>query len=261
MAFTVQTRRAMDADSKPSDGVDLSKLNEESARLLLASVRDYAIYTVDLEGRVTSWNVGAANIKGYTAEEVIGQHFSVFYAPEDREASEPDLALHAAAAGRYETEQWRVRKDGTRFWASVLMTPLRDEAGQLIGFAKVTRDLTERHQREEERLRLARAEEFLRVRDEFFNETRKRLDGVIVGLRVHVAALTSTVDSASGHDVKAKLQMMEWGIQRLATSIDQVLDLARTASDRMAAHLDEVRSAAPRAKETADRGRVPGTGR
>ena len=119
--------------------------SEQSFRRLVQGVRDYAIYMLDEEGRVSSWNTGAEAIKGYQADEIIGEHFSRFYTPEDRAAGEPARALATARReGKYEKEAWRIRKDGTRFWASVLIDPIFDEGGKVIGFAKVTRDMTER---------------------------------------------------------------------------------------------------------------------
>ncbi|UBU17579.1 PAS domain-containing sensor histidine kinase [Nonomuraea gerenzanensis] len=114
-------------------------------RLLVQSIRDYAIFMLDPRGVIVSWNIGAERIKGYTGEEIVGTHFSVFYPPEAVAAGKPAKGLRAAAAdGRWEEEGWRVRKDGTRFWASVVITALYDESGGLRGFGKVTRDLTER---------------------------------------------------------------------------------------------------------------------
>lgn len=125
--------------------------SEQKFRLLVQGVKDYAIYMLDPEGTVTNWNSGAAAIKGYTASEIVGQHFSRFYTKEDRAAGEPARALETALRhGKYEREAWRVRKDGTRFWASVLIDPIRDDSGKLIGFAKVTRDATERKKAQEE---------------------------------------------------------------------------------------------------------------
>ncbi len=124
--------------------------SEERFRMLVQGVKDYAIYMLDSEGRVTNWNSGAQLIKGYGAEEIVGQHFSRFYTEEDRAAGEPERALETARrTGKYEKEAWRVRKDGTRFWASVLLDPIYDEAGELTGYAKVTRDITERKKAEE----------------------------------------------------------------------------------------------------------------
>jgi PAS domain S-box-containing protein len=121
--------------------------SEERFRLLVQGVTDYAIYMLDPEGKVTNWNVGAERIKGYLAEEILGEHFSRFYTDEDRAAGLPQVALDIAAReGRFEREGWRVRKDGTLFWANVVVDAIRDEQGTLIGFAKVTRDMSEKRE-------------------------------------------------------------------------------------------------------------------
>jgi formate hydrogenlyase transcriptional activator len=126
------------------------RLSEEQFRLLVEGVKDYAIFMLDPEGRVTSWNSSAERLKGYRAEEIIGQHFSRFYLPEDVERGKPQEELRVAAdRGLHEDEGWRVRKDGSRFWADVIITALKDEAGRLRGFSKVTRDFTERKRAEE----------------------------------------------------------------------------------------------------------------
>src|SRR5947208_9202500 len=124
--------------------------SEERLRLLVEGVKDCAIFMLDPEGRVASWNPGAERIKGYSAAEIIGQDFSRFYTPEDVKRGKPGEELKiAAAAGRFEDEGWRVRKDGSRFWANVIVAPLRDGSGRLRGFAKVTRDFTERKRAQE----------------------------------------------------------------------------------------------------------------
>ena len=118
--------------------------------LLVQSVTDYAIFMLDLGGQIVSWNAGARRFKGYEAEEIIGEHFSRFYTPQDQAAGIPALALATAEQeGRFEAEGWRVRKDGTHFWANVVIDPIRDPSGQLIGFAKVTRDLSDRRAAQE----------------------------------------------------------------------------------------------------------------
>ena len=128
--------------------------SERNFSLLVTSVTDYAIYMLDLDGIVVSWNEGAQRIKGYTACDIIGQHFSKFYTEEDRENGLPKRGLSTAEKeGRFEHEGWRVRKDGTRFWASVIIDPIRDK-GKIVGFAKVTRDITEK-KADEQRLRQA----------------------------------------------------------------------------------------------------------
>jgi PAS domain S-box-containing protein len=129
----------------------MQPLEAERYRLLVERVTDYAIYMLEVDGTVATWNAGAERIKGYRADEILGRNFELFYTPEDRAAGKPRTALEAAARdGKFETEQLRVRKDGSRFWAHVVLDPLRDEAGQLIGFAKITRDITERVQAREE---------------------------------------------------------------------------------------------------------------
>ena len=117
---------------------------------MVQSVQDYAILMLTPEGNVATWNAGAERFKGYRAEEIIGRHFSTFYPPQDVAAGKPERELAVAmAAGRMEDEGWRVRKDGTQFWANVVITALRDPDGTLRGFGKVTRDLTERRAQEQ----------------------------------------------------------------------------------------------------------------
>src|SRR5215208_3662766 len=140
-----------------------SNIADELFRLMVQSVRDYAIFLLDPEGHVASWNEGAQRIKGYADHEIIGRHFSTFYTPEVAASGWPEHELRVAREeGRFEDEGWRVRKDGSQFWANVVITALFADDGTLIGFAKVTRDLTERRaaqQREiEDARRLAEAD-------------------------------------------------------------------------------------------------------
>jgi PAS domain S-box-containing protein len=135
------------------------RFTEERFRLLVENVRDYAILMLDPEGRIATWNAGAERLKGYSAQEIIGQHFSVFYPRQAIELGVPDEKLkQAAAEGRVEDEGWRVRKDGSLFWANVVITVLRDETGELKGFAKITKDLTERRNAEANARRLLQEE-------------------------------------------------------------------------------------------------------
>jgi PAS domain S-box-containing protein len=118
---------------------------ERRFRAFVEGVTDYAIYMLDTEGVITNWNAGAERIKGYRAEEIIGQHFSVFYSPEDRQKELPRRTLMIATEeGKFEAEGWRIRKDGSRFWANVAIDAVHDDDNVLIGFTKVTRDMTER---------------------------------------------------------------------------------------------------------------------
>src|SRR5919112_2429039 len=119
-------------------------------QILVDAVTDYAIYMLDPQGYVSSWNSGAQRFKGYMPSEIIGEHFSRFYTDEDRATGLPDRALKTAETeGRFEHEGWRVRKDGTRFWAHVIIDPIRDPTGTLVGYGKVTRDITERKEAQE----------------------------------------------------------------------------------------------------------------
>lgn len=130
---------------KGSDGEISLRRTEERFRLLVDAVQDYAIFMLDVHGHVSSWNTGAQRIKGYAVSEIIGKHFSIFYTEEDRRAGKPERELEFAARdGRFEDEGWRLRKDGSRFWANVIVSAIKDQTGQLIGFGKVTRDYTER---------------------------------------------------------------------------------------------------------------------
>lgn len=136
--------------SKGANPIPLEGQAYDMLQLLVDSVRDYAIILLDPAGNVLTWTSGAERIKGWRAEEIIGQHFSKFYTQEDLDKGKTEMELRVAAAeGRFEDEGWRVRKDGSRFWANVTITPLRDKAGTIRGFGKVTRDLSERRMNEE----------------------------------------------------------------------------------------------------------------
>src|SRR6478609_88525 len=135
--------------------------NARRAELLLDAVKDYAIYLLDPAGHVATWNTGAQRFKGYTAREIIGEHFSRFYTPEDRDRGLPARALRTAVEeGKFESEGWRLRKDGTRFWTSVVIDPVVDSDGSLLGFAKITRDISDKR---ETQLALQHAERRFRI--------------------------------------------------------------------------------------------------
>ena len=155
------------------------RLSEERFRLIVQNVQDYAIFMLDPSGHVATWNEGAQRIKQYSADEIIGKHFSIFYPPEKIAEQFPQYELREAErTGHFEDEGWRLRKDGTRFWANVVITALRDAEGHLIGFSKVTRDLTERRASEERALDSARrvaAEEAARVAADAARERIERL--------------------------------------------------------------------------------------
>lgn len=205
------------------------KRSEERFRLLVQGVIDYAIYMLDPQGRVSSWNAGAERFKGYTADEIIGEHFSRFYRQEDREAGVPDTALKTAAtAGRFEAEGWRVRKDGSQFWASVVIDAIRDDSGQLIGFTKITRDLTERKQANEA------LEE---AREQVFQAQKMEAIGQLTGGVAHdfnniLAAILGSLDlakrrMAEGKDTARFLDNAILAAQRGATLTQRMLAFAR----------------------------------
>ena len=208
----------------------------ESAELLIASVQDYAIYVLDPGGHVATWNPGAEKIKGYSASEILGRHFSLFYIAEDRVAGVPEQELLAAAEGRYEVEAWRVRKDGTRFWASVVITPLRDRSGTFFGYAKVTRDLTERRRAEEERVAVQRAQDAMRIRDDFIASARRELDLAVTTIRTHLKALASALqplDDGAASAIRARATTLEWSLERISRSMENVVALAETAAQHL----------------------------
>jgi PAS domain S-box-containing protein len=215
------------------NALEQSAQSEERLRLLVESVHDYAIFMLDPEGRITSWNVGAQRIKGYRAEEIIGQHLSRFYPEEDVRAGKCEHELDVAArVGRFEDEGWRVRKDGSRFWANVIISRMVERDGTLIGFAKVTRDLTQRRALEEERIRRATLERAL-AEQKKTEELRELLVGVVGhDLRSPLASITmgAAIMLKRGRledaDVKATARIAR-SADRMAKIISQLLDFTR----------------------------------
>jgi PAS domain S-box-containing protein len=185
-------------------------------------VKDYAILMLDAAGHVTSWNEGAERIKGYRAEEIVGRHFSIFYTPEAVDAGHPQAELdEAKSEGRYEEEGWRVRKDGSRFWASVVITALRDQEGNLRGFGKVTRDYTE----------------------------RKRVEETLRHYAAEVAATNRELEAFSysvSHDLRAPLRAID-GFSKI------LLEKGRGALDQQGQHyLERIRASSQKMGELID---------
>jgi len=177
--------------------------------LLIEQVVDYAIFVLDRDGRIASWNPGAQRIKGYASSEIIGQPYAIFFTEEDRAARKPDTILsHVRQHGRFQEEGWRVRQDGTRFWASVVVTALRDRRGELQGFAKITRDLTERRQAEET-ARLAAAEQAARRQAELderqMRRSRDQLDLILRSINEGVTVQTQDRKLIFANDAAALL--------------------------------------------------------
>ncbi|MBC8066936.1 MAG: PAS domain-containing sensor histidine kinase, partial [Deltaproteobacteria bacterium] len=202
-------------------------------RELLESISEHAIFMLDREGRVATWNRGAELIKGYRADEIIGRPLATFYTADDLAAGLPArLLATAATVGRVEDEGWRVRKDGSRLWAGVVITALRDDRGGLRGFAKVTRDLTQRVQLEDERVRAARAEEAVRLREEFLavasHQLRTPLTAMLLGLHgVHERLL------AAGDSLAERLSRSLASGKRLADLIERLLDVSRLSNQQL----------------------------
>jgi PAS domain S-box-containing protein len=228
----------------PGEFVDVPGVRGEVAfRLLVEAVEDYAIFLLAPDGRILTWNLGAQRIKGYTADEIIGQHFSRFYTPEDREAGRPATLLGwAAEYGRFEDEGWRVRKDGTRFWADVILTALRDETGQPYAFAKITRDLTERRAAEErerallvEREARSAAEEALHARDRFLSIASHELKTPAASLSLTVESLqrASAGGRLDGERLTAGLARLATATTRLGILVDELLDVSRLSAGRI----------------------------
>jgi PAS domain S-box-containing protein len=206
-------------------------------RLLVDQVEDYAIFMLDPRGLVQTWNRGAERIKGYRAEEVVGSHFSRFYTEEDIRAGKPERELAVAARdGRCEDEGLRVRKDGTTFWANVVITALRDGDGELRGFAKVTRDLTDRIQVERERLRLARLEEATRARDEFLGIASHEFKTPITTLQLATELMLRDVAASGATRAGAgvRLRTIHRQARRLGRLVQALLDVTQITAGRLA---------------------------
>jgi PAS domain S-box-containing protein len=220
--------------------------SEERFQLFMEAVTDYAIFMLDPNGHVLTWNPGAQRIKGYSPEEIIGQHFSRFYPPEVVETGWPEHELHEAAEkGHFRDEGWRIRKDGSQFWADVVITALRDHAGHLHGFAKITRDLTERKRVEaleahgalrEERLTAERnarieAQRAARIKDEFLatlsHELRTPLNAILGW-----AQILRRSRSPEAEDLQRGLDAIERNARVQVQLIDELLDLSRILAGR-----------------------------
>ncbi|HEV2721410.1 MAG TPA: PAS domain S-box protein [Thermoanaerobaculia bacterium] len=227
--------------------------SEEMFRLLVSAVQDYAIFMLDTTGHIVTWNAGAERIKGYKPEEIIGKHFSIFYPEADKEAHKPEHELEIASrTGVYEEEGWRLRKDGSRFWANVLITAVHDEHGRLRGFAKITRDITERKkaeetqralmeqqrarmQAEEERRRAEQsyrvAQEANRAKDEFLmtlsHELRTPMTAILGWARL---LPTMSPEDTNFHEA---INQIARGAQLQAHLIDDVLDVSRIVSGKL----------------------------
>jgi PAS domain S-box-containing protein len=220
----------MSVENKPATGESAGDRDDALYTLLVESVRDYAIFALDPSGRVRTWNAGAQRLKGYTASEILGESFTKFYPPDAIATGFPAHELEVASReGRFEDEGWRIRKDGSRFWANVVITALRDGTGQLVGFAKVTRDLTARREAEEQARRLAAEEaahaEALRRSDEL-----ARLNEQLQEQAVEL--------EAQAEELQSLLEDMESTNEQLHQALTAA-DSAREAAERSAIAVTE----------------------
>lgn len=204
-------------------GADAIRQSEERLRLMLQSVTDYAIFMLDADGRIASWNAGAERIKGYQADEIVGSSLSIFYTEEDIQTGLPARALETAAReGKFEIEGWRIRKDGSRFWASVVIDPVRDESGHLIGFVKVTRDITERKETQEA---LNKAQEAL------FQAQKMDAVGQLTGGVAHDFNNLLTIILGNLDLAQRNLKTMHEGAEsRIARALENAIGGARRAT-------------------------------
>ena len=207
----------------------------QRVHLLVAGIRDFAIYLLDPDGVISSWNAGAQRFKGYQPDEIIGQNFSRFYTPEDQAAGQPRKGLDTALAeGKFESEGWRVRKDGSRFWASVVIDAIRDDAGALVGFAKIARDITEQHQAREARDQSEAAAQ--RATAALAQFQKMQAIGQLTGGIAHdfnnlLSVLSSGLDvlvlSPDSRNDQQLMDTMRRAIQRGSTLTQQLLAFAR----------------------------------
>ena len=212
--------------------------SEERFRLLVQSVRDYAIFMLDPQGYVVTWNEGARRIKGYPDDEIIGRHFSTFYPREDVERGKPPWELEVAAReGRFEDEGWRIRRDGSHFWANVVITALRDASGKLIGYAKVTRDLTERKEAEERAVkdasRLAAMESANRTKSEFLATLSHELRTPLNAIGGYTELIELGVAGTVTEDQRSYLARIRTSQQHLLAIINDLLNYSRSEAGQL----------------------------
>lgn len=220
--------------------------SEERFRLMVQSVRDYAIFMLDETGHVTTWNAGAERIKCYTAEEIIGKHFSIFYPQEDLDSGKPARELEIATrTGVYEEEGWRLRKDGTRFWASVVITALRKPDGSLAGFAKLTRDLTERRAAQERAIEAARkaavSEEANRAKSQFLAAMSHELRTPLNAIGGYTELLAMGVRGPVNAAQKEDLQRIKRSQEHLLGIINDILNFSRIEAGQITYEYSKVR--------------------
>jgi len=226
------------------DAEEELRQSEERFRLIVQTVKDYAIFMLDPQGNVATWNEGARRIKGYNADEIIGRHFSTFYPHADLERGKPAWELEVAAReGRFEDEGWRIRKDGTQFWANVIITALFNK-GRLVGFAKVTRDLTERKASEERAVRdasrLAAAEAASRTKSEFLATMSHELRTPLNAIGGYAELIDMGVAGAINEEQRSYLMRIRNSQQHLLAIINDLLNYSRSEAGQIVYEMGEV---------------------
>ena len=249
--------------TKRREAEEALRRSEERFRQLVEGVTDYAIYMLDPEGIVTTWNLGAQRMKGYVAEEIIGQSFRRFFREEDARSGKPELELATARAmGRFEDEGWRVRNDGTLFWANVIVTALRDASGRLIGYSKITRDLTARREAERTERELIeanaarsaaelvaeRAEEANRIKDQFLATVSHELRTPLNAIVGWSAILRQRELEPS---VARAVEVIDRNAKAQAKIVEDILDVSRIVTEA-AGRAEAGRRREPRARRDGD---------
>jgi PAS domain S-box-containing protein len=227
------------------DAEEELRQSEERFRLIVQTVKDYAIFMLDPKGNVATWNEGARRIKGYSADEIIGRHFSTFYPHADLERGKPAWELEVAAReGRFEDEGWRIRKDGTQFWANVIITALFNTKGKLVGFAKVTRDLTERKASEERAVRdasrLAAVEAASRTKSEFLATMSHELRTPLNAIGGYAELIDMGVAGPINEEQRSYLMRIRNSQQHLLAIINDLLNYSRSEAGQVSYELGRV---------------------
>ena len=222
--------------------------SEERFRLLVENVRDYGLFNLDLDGTVTSWNAGAERIAGYTSDEIVGRHFSIFYPPEDVATGKPQRELDTVRReGRFEEEGWRVRKSGERYWSSVVITAIYSKNGSLVGFGKVTRDLSERREAADRAIadarRVAAAESANRTKSEFLAAMSHELRTPLNAIGGYAELLTMGLGGPVSESQQDYLDRIRRSQQHLLGIINDILNFSRIEAGQVVYEIASVRVA------------------
>ncbi len=226
------------ATSPTNNKLPLTEGSLEAYKLLVSSVRDYAIFLLDNEGNIRTWNLGAQATKHYTEDEIIGRHFSIFYTPEDIALNLPGRLLEIAVEfGRVEDEGWRMRKDGSRFWADVILTAIKDDQGTLLGFAKITRDLTEKRHLVREREEALRASS---AKSAFLANMSHELRTPLTAIIGYAEMLEEQAAEVDPDTLREHLAKILYSGRHLLSVISDILDLSKVEAGRLELNYTEI---------------------